>query len=256
MALKTRFMELFKPAIGPGAPTQAQAAELMNRNLDNVAGHDHSKGKGVPITPDGLNINKSLDMNRQSLINTFSFNLVNIQNSEDIEKIPNNSFFIFNGTLAYKTDSGRFSVASTDNLDALVEAIRDLELGGVPEVNVLYGITNRRSAISADPDVAKAEASNAFAIEANRNEKAGVNLVGGVRLNYATPIDAGFYYLWAALRVVDIDSLEFFNKDFISDNYWLVVADQNLNGTPYRLYVRRIPVGENKQIKVFIKDFA
>ena len=52
--------------------TGPQYANQINTAFDEVDAHDHTPGKGVRITPSGLNINASLPMNNQSLINTKS----------------------------------------------------------------------------------------------------------------------------------------------------------------------------------------
>jgi hypothetical protein len=44
----------------------------VNNCLTLIDSHDHTPGKGVPITPDALNINASVDMQDESLINTMS----------------------------------------------------------------------------------------------------------------------------------------------------------------------------------------
>lgn len=65
----------------------------VNNCLTLIDAHDHTPGKGVPITPDALNINASLDMQDQSLINTQSvvFFLQNAQTS------VSNSLYVFPG---------------------------------------------------------------------------------------------------------------------------------------------------------------
>lgn len=51
-------------------------AKDINNSLTIVDQHDHSAGSGVPITPDGLNINASLTFNNQAAINLASVTLV------------------------------------------------------------------------------------------------------------------------------------------------------------------------------------
>lgn len=52
--------------------TGPEYANQINTAFDEVDAHDHTPGKGVRITPSALNINASLPMNNQSLINTKS----------------------------------------------------------------------------------------------------------------------------------------------------------------------------------------
>jgi hypothetical protein len=80
------------------------AAEL-NVALDTIDSHDHSSGKGTPVTPAGLNINVDLDFlgNRATFLKSTQFNnqgstLVGINNI--------NSVYTFGGNLYYTNNSG------------------------------------------------------------------------------------------------------------------------------------------------------
>lgn len=59
-------MSLDVPSIGvsPGP----QWASTINADLGLVDAHDHSEGKGAPVTPAGLNVNNTLSFNGFSLI--------------------------------------------------------------------------------------------------------------------------------------------------------------------------------------------
>lgn len=51
-------------------------ASNVNGSLTLIDGHDHSAGKGVPITPSGLNINSDLTLNGNNLIGARSLRLL------------------------------------------------------------------------------------------------------------------------------------------------------------------------------------
>lgn len=58
----------------PGVGTQPgpDYAENVNASLTLIDQHDHTPGRGIQITPDGLNINSSLDMQDNSLVSLAS----------------------------------------------------------------------------------------------------------------------------------------------------------------------------------------
>ncbi len=66
-------MNLLIPGVGTeAAPTYAQD---VNNSLTIIDSHNHSSGSGVQITPSGLNINSTLTMQGNTLLNTGSVNL-------------------------------------------------------------------------------------------------------------------------------------------------------------------------------------
>lgn len=60
----TPLMTLVLPT--PGASTDVWD-DILNTAFGLIDGHDHSTGKGTPVTPAGLNINASLEMNNFAL---------------------------------------------------------------------------------------------------------------------------------------------------------------------------------------------
>ena len=54
---------LQKPTPGPGGTTGPEWAQELNTALDLIDAHDHSSGKGAPITTGGININADLEFN-------------------------------------------------------------------------------------------------------------------------------------------------------------------------------------------------
>ena len=60
----TNITSIAKPGIG--TTTGPQWATDLNTSLDAIDGHDHSTGKGIRITPAGININADLEFNQNS----------------------------------------------------------------------------------------------------------------------------------------------------------------------------------------------
>lgn len=60
----TQYMELVLPT--PEVQTGPEYAENINQALTQVDSHDHSTGKGTPVTPAGLNINDDLEFNNNN----------------------------------------------------------------------------------------------------------------------------------------------------------------------------------------------
>lgn len=99
--------------IGPDWATQLNAA------LETVDEHDHSSGKGVKITPAGLNINTTLDLQDQDLINVNTFHLVDLSATltgasyaRSIQAVNGNLYFVNNaGNAVQITDGGAIVAA-------------------------------------------------------------------------------------------------------------------------------------------------
>ena len=60
----TNITSIAKPGIG--TTSGPQWATDLNTSLDAIDGHDHSTGKGIRITPAGININADLEFNQNS----------------------------------------------------------------------------------------------------------------------------------------------------------------------------------------------
>jgi len=59
--IETQYMELMLPV--PTVQSGPEYAENINAAFTQVDQHDHSTGKGTPVTPAGMNINTDLDFN-------------------------------------------------------------------------------------------------------------------------------------------------------------------------------------------------
>lgn len=68
-------MSLSLPTPGPGGTAGPTWASMLNTAFEAVDEHDHSTGKGVKVTPSGLNINANLSMGSHDLFSTRSLRL-------------------------------------------------------------------------------------------------------------------------------------------------------------------------------------
>lgn len=90
-------------------PTQTLGpdwAEQLNEQLEeNVAGHDHSEGKGVPVPSAGLNINDELPFNNNSASLVKSVRFVD-QDGVLSELVDVSSIYSVQGDLYYNNEDG------------------------------------------------------------------------------------------------------------------------------------------------------
>lgn len=70
-------MNLTLPVVGPLGTSGPEWANLVNQALNDVDAHDHSSGNGKQITPAGMNINQTLQMNSNQLSEIASLALDN-----------------------------------------------------------------------------------------------------------------------------------------------------------------------------------
>jgi len=92
-------------------------AELINEAFELVDAHDHSDGKGVLITPAGLNINEALDMNNQRLENLAlaalqALSSANTSYAGSIHRVGSNLYWINGAGVAVQITSGSSVVSS------------------------------------------------------------------------------------------------------------------------------------------------
>ena len=99
------------PNMGMTVPTPnselgpAYATEISNDLINNVDPHDHTTGKGVPITPAAMNINADLTLQNNNLTNARSARLVS--NSGTLGGVGDvNCVYDVNGNLWFNNGSG------------------------------------------------------------------------------------------------------------------------------------------------------
>jgi len=115
-------MNLLQPAPGSLGP---QWAEDLNANASTLDTHDHSSGKGIPITPSGININTDFSIQSFSLINAKSVKFVNQTSSlatsgaQDIY-IKNGDLFYANGGTDVQITNGGSVAGASGSISGLV----------------------------------------------------------------------------------------------------------------------------------------
>ena len=149
--VKTALMNLLKPIIGVGGATWARAAQLMNSNLDTIAGHTHKTGDGHPIETDAINIDKALSFNSFGIegLKSIKFNEVTSHNA-----VTDNSFYRIGDSIYYKNSRGvvinigNFSVPDenvVNQIFTLSGHVEDLNsLVGSDDVKVYIGTSDER----------------------------------------------------------------------------------------------------------------
>src|ERR1051325_5408685 len=100
-------MLLSVPAVG--VTTGPQWASDINLDLDLIDLHDHSPGKGVPITPAGMSITSDLSCQSHNLTNVRSVVLTTLSGS------PSSTSLYTDGTDLFYKDSNGNAIKLTSN---------------------------------------------------------------------------------------------------------------------------------------------
>lgn len=86
-------------------------AELINEAFTAVDLHDHSEGKGVPVTPSGLNINADLDFKNNRAVAVGAASLRNLASADtanlgSLQRVGPNLFWVSGAGSAVQITSG------------------------------------------------------------------------------------------------------------------------------------------------------
>ena len=100
--MATPYMNLILPVVGPLGTTGPEWANLVNAALSQLDAHDHSTGNGKQITPAGININQTLQMNSQQISEIASLALDNLVS----QPADSNLIYEFAGELYFNDSSG------------------------------------------------------------------------------------------------------------------------------------------------------
>lgn len=105
----TPLMNLDLPTVGPGGTAGPQWATKINAALTLLDSHDHTTGKGVKITPAGLNINSDLAIGTsdapKNLTSVKSLRFVS-QSAVLASGDDKSCFYVVDGDLYYNNSSG------------------------------------------------------------------------------------------------------------------------------------------------------
>ena len=105
-------MTLSLPDVGvtTGPEYAAQLNIALGVEGTGVDGHDHSPGKGVPITPAGMDVTDDIDMQEHTLLNTLSVDFV----SQTVALDGTNQVYVLDGDF-YMLDGNGVSIRITEN---------------------------------------------------------------------------------------------------------------------------------------------
>jgi hypothetical protein len=119
--MATTNMGLSQPTPGTQGPDWANE---LNANASIIDAHDHSSGKGVPVTPSGLSINTDLTINENKIIDLKSVKFVSQTSSliasdaADIY-IKNGDLFYANGLTDVQITNGGSVAGASGNIAGL-----------------------------------------------------------------------------------------------------------------------------------------
>jgi len=166
MAITTN-MNLDLPEVGTSTVNSA-AADLVTA-FEDVDSHDHSSGSGVKVTPAGININASLDMNDSSLLAAHLVEMTELPSAVTGASNANRLQSV-NGEL-YFTDGTGVAVAVTAN-------------GGL-DITVSGGFTGDYGSTTAEATYVSATKAFKFMQDGNNNQAAVVD-AGDIKLRTTT----------------------------------------------------------------------
>ena len=105
-------------------------ADKVNTAFEVIDAHDHSSGKGVKITPKGLNINSDLTMNGNSLTDTKSLRLVSnsavlsaVNDAISIYAANGNLYYNNNNNVPVQITNGTTVTSSSDGISRTYEVL-------------------------------------------------------------------------------------------------------------------------------------
>lgn len=108
----TPHMNLDLPTVSTtiGPDWAQQLNEAIGSDGTGIDGHDHSPGKGVPITPAGMDVTDDIDMQEHTLLNTLSVDFV----SQTVALDGTNQVYVLDGDF-YMLDGNGVSIRITEN---------------------------------------------------------------------------------------------------------------------------------------------
>lgn len=119
----TNFMNLELPTVS--TTLGPEWAIELNAAFETVDSHDHSSGKGTPVTPAGMNINVDLDFdgNRASFLKSTKYNdqlstLIGVDNVNSVFTYLGNLYYTNNSGIAVQITSGGSVVTTPSTVQA------------------------------------------------------------------------------------------------------------------------------------------
>lgn len=222
----TPFMLLSLPTVtvSPGP----EWASLLNAALTTVDEHDHSDGKGTPVTPAGLNINDSLEFNNEDAIELRSTRYTN--HASPLAAIADiTCIYISNGDLYYNNEDG---TAIQITADAGLNATSIGGIGGdfaTSSAAVTYSNTSKAFRFT------QASGINAHLDTANISIREAVSSANAVTLKSPTSLGASYNWLFPTAlpatgqtKFLTIDSSGQVGAQYDVDNATIEISSNNL----------------------------
>ena len=131
-------------------------------------------------------------------------------------------------------------------------------LGGAVGQTFYYGIHELSPRNDANKIISRNSVSlqplitNDFTTDTNRFTKMVRSLLlGGAMLDFNSDSTEGYYVPWVAIAQDSVNNLIFRDEN----DLWRQQGTAVLNGITYNLYIRTLPLLNNKTLRVFIKDY-
>ena len=130
---------------GTGDSGPGYAVNISNDLYTTIDQHDHSSGKGVNITPAGININADLNINDNNLTQVRSSTYFNQpSNLSGVGDI--NNVYVYNGNLWYNNGSGQQIQLTSGS--SLVAINLSGDVTGLPASNIVQSIQGGVSGVT------------------------------------------------------------------------------------------------------------
>ena len=237
MAEVTPYIQVALPAI---TDTQTEINRSLIAAIRSIDAHDHDPDRGRKIRMSRVDILDNVDFNRNKvrLLSAASFT------GDEPNVIDNNSLFTRSGNLFFKDGQGREIKLTQDgrNNNLIINA----DTGNNIQVN--FGFSAVQPGASNNAANALAAIQTSFGNINNRSLKNLNSLLIGGRFRADAPAAAGHYWVWLAVKTVDLlNNNIFYSPEFENqNNFWEEVADtQDIGGTNYKLFynILTIPSG-------------
>ena len=124
--------------------------------------------------------------------------------------------------------------------------------------SLLWGFGALEPSLDVSSSLAQTQAVNAFASSGNRNAKTADFIKSGSYVSFTAPAAVGFYRIWIAFRIEDLqDNTFFYNASNMDrDEQWSVAAvSTNIGAVPYRLFVRNVPLTQGQVYGAVVRSW-
>ena len=170
----------------------------------------------------------------------------------------NNSFLGLRDTPnTYSGKRGQIMIVNDEETAQRFASVAEV-LGGAVGQTFYYGIHELSPRNDANKIISRNSVSlqplitNDFTTDTNRFTKMVRSLLlGGAMLDFNSDSTEGYYVPWVAIAQDSVNNLIFRDEN----DLWRQQGTAVLNGITYNLYIRTLPLLNNKTLRVFIKDY-